>query len=197
MFSKTTLKNSLFVLLLMGLIITPYLLSKRKPEFNPLLLKLNTQSGPITLKELKDKKQIVLMYFGFLSCPDVCPTTLSLMARVFKEIPKDKLDHVTFIFVDLDPERDKLSDLKNYTDFFDTKTIPVSLNLEELDLFTRFFGIAFMKVKVESEMGYTIDHSTDIVVLSPNGELLEPIHHDMPKTAVVSQLNKIINQYYK
>lgn len=194
---KEITKNSLSVIALMALLVIPYLMNKKEREFNPFLLKLNTGNEVITLKELKDKHKVVLLYFGFLSCPDVCPTTLGTMASVFKDLPKERRDQIAFVFVDLDPERDKVEDLKTYTSFFDSKTIPVSLTLKELDLFTRYFGIVFMKVPLKSEMGYTVDHSTDIVVLSSEGKLLEPIHHGSPKVVILSQLNKIFEESNK
>ena len=181
----------------MALLLIPYLMNKKEREFNPFQLKLKTGTEVITLKELKDNHKVVLLYFGFLSCPDVCPTTLGTMANVFKDLPKERRDQIAFVFVDLDPERDKVEDLKTYTSFFDSKTIPVSLSLKELDLFTRYFGIVFMKVPLKSEMGYTIDHSTDIVVLSAEGKLLEPIHHGSPKVVILSQLNKIFEDPHK
>jgi protein SCO1/2 len=197
MISKSTIKTAIQATILMGLLIIPYLMTKKNRDFNPLTLSLPTDTGEITLGELKKENKLVLMYFGFLSCPDICPTTLSLMARVFKDIPKDKLDNITFLFIDLDPERDKLSDLRTYTSFFDTKTIPVSLSLENLERFTRFFGVAFMKVPLESQMGYTIDHSTDIIMISPKGEVLPPIHHNSPKSVVSVQINDALKKYFE
>lgn len=194
---KEAFKNSLMIVALMALIIIPYLMNKKERDFNPFLLKLNTGEGVVTLKQIKDNHKIVLLYFGFLSCPDVCPTTLGKMANVFKELSKERRDQIAFVFVDLDPERDKVEDLKTYTSFFDSKTIPVSLSLKELDLFTRYFGIVFMKIPLKSEMGYTIDHSTDIVVLSSEGKLLEPIQHASPKVVITSQLNKIFEESHQ
>lgn len=194
---KEATKNSLMAIVLMALIIIPYLMNKKEREFNPFLLKLNTDKEAVTLKEIQEKHKVVLLYFGFLSCPDVCPTTLGTMANVFKDLPKERRDQIAFVFVDLDPERDKVEDLRTYTSFFDSKTIPVSLNLKELDLFTRYFGIVFMKVPLKSEMGYTIDHSTDIVVLSSTGKLLDPIHHGSNKVVITSQLNKIFEESSK
>jgi protein SCO1/2 len=196
MIFKGNIKTILATLVLMAILIFSYLKVKKEREFNPFTLKLNTGSMPVALNELKENK-IVLLYFGFLSCPDACPTTLSSMAAVFKELPKNKLDKISFIFVDLDPERDTIQKLKEYTSFFHQKIIPVSLSLNELDLFTRFFGIAFMKVPLKSTMGYTIDHSTDIIVISPDGKLLTPIQHGAPKTLVLSLLNKLIDENFK
>lgn len=191
---KNTIKTIIQTLLLMSVLIAGYLITKNRNSFDPFTQKLPTVNGSITLNELKDKKQVVLLYFGFLSCPDICPTTLGKMAAVFKELSDDEKKRVTLLFIDLDPERDSINDIKTYTDFFDPATIPVSLSLKELDLFTRFFGIVFMKMPLKSEMGYTIDHSTHVAVLSPEGKLLEPILHDSPKVVVLDQLRKVLSE---
>lgn len=196
MIKKEIIKNTVSVIVLMALFIVPYFVNKKQREFNPFLMKLNTGKESITLQQLKDNKQIVLMYFGFLSCPEVCPTTLASMANVFKDLSKEKLDKITFLFIDLDPERDKIEDLRTYSNFFDKKIIPVSLTLEELELFTKFFGVSFKKVPIKSELKYTIDHSTDIVVISPEGKLLEPIHHGSPKIVITSQIDKIYDEFF-
>lgn len=196
MFTKDNLKTALAIAVLMSVFIFSYKKLKSEKEFNPFTLKLNSIPHSVTINELK-KNKIVLLYFGFLSCPDACPTTLNTMANVFKELPPSKLDKVSFVFVDLDPERDSIEALKKYSSYFHPKIIPVSLPLEELDRFTRFFGIAFMKVPMKSNMGYTIDHSTDIVVLSPEGKFIEPIHHGTPKVAILAQLNRLIDEHVK
>ena len=191
---KETLKTSLSVIVLMGLLIIPYLMSKKTRDFNPLTLKLNTGAAThTTLNQVRENHDVILLYFGFLSCPDICPTTLSKMANVFKDLTPERRSKIALVFIDLDPDRDKIEDIKGYTAYFDPKIIPVSLNAESLDLFTRFFGIAFMKVPLKSEMGYTIDHSTDIIVLSKDSKVLAPISHNSPKTVITSQLNKIFD----
>ncbi|MGZ3806920.1 MAG: SCO family protein [Bacteriovorax sp.] len=197
MSSKENIKTIIATLALMAVFIFSYLVAKKEREFNPYTLKLNAGATYVTLNELKENK-IVLLYFGFLSCPEACPTTLSKMAGVFKELPQNKLDKISFVFVDLDPERDTPLKLKEYASFFHSKILPVSLSLKDLNLFTQFFGIAYMKVPLKSShMGYTIDHSTDIIVLSPEGKILEPIPHDSSKTRVLAQLNKLLNDYFK
>lgn len=178
---------------LMAILIFSYLQLRGEKNFNPFTYPLNSSTGAITLNDLKKDNKIILMYFGFLSCPDVCPTTLSSMSSVFKALPKDQLDRIEFLFIDLDPERDSMERMVKYSSYFHPKFRPVIMNLKELDLFTRYFGIVFMKMPLKSTMGYTIDHSTDIIVLSSEGKILQPIAHGSPKVVVLDQLNKILN----
>jgi protein SCO1/2 len=190
---KENLKTALSIIILIAVLFFSYLKDKQVKEFNPFILKLNSNAGVVTLNELKQNK-IVLLYFGFLSCPDACPTTLTKMSAVFKEIPTSSLEKISFLFVDLDPERDNLQQLSEYTKYFHSKITPIALDLTNLDHFTKFFGITYTKVLLKSTMGYTIDHSTDILVLSADGKIIERIEHVTPKNQIVLKLNKIISE---
>jgi protein SCO1/2 len=193
--AKENFKTAISVLVLVSVLTFSYFKMKREKEFDPFTLKLNSPAGTRTLGEL-NKNKIVLLYFGFLSCPDACPTTLSTMAAVFKELPPAKLDKISFLFVGLDPERDTLKKMGEYALFFHPKILPISLMNTELDLFTNFFGIAYLKVPLKSSMGYTIDHSTDIIVLSPDRKFLEHIDHGTPKNLILLKLNKLIDENF-
>lgn len=191
------MKNLKFLastLALMSVLIFSYLQLRAERNYNPFVERLRTPTGSITLSELRAEKKIILMYFGFLSCPDVCPTTLSSMSKVFNLLSKDKLDRIEFLFVGLDPEKDTMEKMIKYSSNFHPKIKPVILNLKEIDLFTKYFSVAYMKVPLKSKMGYTIDHSTDIIVVSPEGQILQPISHGSPNVVILDQLNKLFVQ---
>lgn len=194
------MKKNMFLIfsgvILLGALTFSYLKTQKESQFNPFTVNLNSPVKKITLREL-NKDKIVLMYFGFLSCPDACPTTLSTIGAVFKDLPQEVLEKISFVFVDLDPERDSILRLKEYSAYFHPRILPVTLPLVELDLFTRYFGIAFMKVPLKSSMGYTIDHSTDIIVLSPEGKILDPIHHGSPKIVITNTIKKLFAENFK
>lgn len=188
------MKNLKFIastLALMGVLIFSYLQIRGDRNYNPFMQPLKTPDGTLTLSQLRSENKIIFMYFGFLSCPDVCPTTLSSMAGVFKSIPKEQLDRIEFLFIDLDPEKDTMERMVKYSSYFHSKIRPVMLNLKELDLFTRYFGVVFMKMPLKSKMGYTIDHTTDIIVVSSEGKILQPIAHGSPKVVILDQINKL------
>ncbi len=190
------MKNLKFIastLALMAVLIFSYLQIRGERNYNPFSQPLKTSNGVLTLSQLRSENKFIFMYFGFLSCPDVCPTTLSSMAGVFKSLPKEQLDKIEFLFIDLDPEKDTMERMVKYSSYFHPKIRPVMLNLKELDLFTRYFGVAFMKMPLKSTMGYTIDHSTDIIVVSPEGKILQPIAHGSPKVVILDQINKLFN----
>lgn len=164
-------------------------------DFNPNSYSLTTPTGQITLDELRKKEQLVILYFGFLTCPEACPTTLSLMSRVFKELTQEEKDRITFLFIGVDPERDSLEDMTTYAHYFDKKITPVMIPLQDLQNFTYKFGISVYKMPIESSMAYTIDHTTDMIIISPKGEILPSIQHGQPKVVVLDKLKTILNAY--
>ena len=188
------LKFAFSTLALMGLLIFSYLQIRTQKNYNPFIQNLKTPEGELTLREIRAENKIILMYFGFLSCPDVCPTTLSSMSKVFKDLSKEKLDRIEFLFIDLDPEKDTMERMIKYSSNFHPKIKPVIINLLDLDPFTKYFGVAFMKMPLKSKMGYTIDHSTDIIVLSPEGQILQPIAHGSAQVDILNQLNKLFDE---
>ncbi len=190
------IKTFLGALILAVIILYSYGQMKKEREFNPMTLKLLSSKKNYTLNDLKENK-IVLLEFGFLSCPDVCPTTLNKFSSVFKELTPGQLEKITYVFVDLDPERDTLIKIKEYTSYFHPNILGVSLPLKELELFTKYFGIAFLKVPLKSALGYTIDHSTDIVIIAPSGEILEPLRGDASKIEISSRIKSLLSNNFK
>lgn len=185
-------KTIFSTLALMFLLIFSYLYTKKQTEFNPFTLTLHTTKGEANLHELKQNK-LTLMYFGFLACPDACPTTLSTVGATFKELTPKELEKINFLFVDLDPERDSLPRIKEYINYFHPAITGVSLPLKDLDSFTRYFGIVFMKVPLKnSKMGYTIDHSTGILAMSPEGKILPHIEHGTNKTVMLALIKQML-----
>lgn len=186
------IKTVFSTIALTALLIFAYLYTKKQTEFNPFTLQLNTSKGVTTLGELK-KNKLTLMYFGFLTCPDACPTTLTTVSAVFKELSEKELSRVNFLFVDLDPERDTPEKLKEYVEYFHPAITSVSMPLHDLDPFTRYFGIVFMKVPLKnSKMGYTIDHSTGILAIDSQGKFLPHIEHGTNKTVMLAQLRQML-----
>jgi len=196
LFTKESFKSFLAALALISVLVFSYQSRLKKAQIDPFLIELISPKGVLHLNDLV-KEKITLIYFGFLACPDVCPTTLSTMTSMFRELPPEKLDKINFIFVSLDPERDSLEKMKNYVSHFHPKILPAVVSLENLETFTHYFGISFIKVPLKSQMGYTIDHSTQIVVLSPDKKILTPILHSYTKPLILAQLNQLVKDYFK
>lgn len=194
--NKDHLLYGLGGILLIVVLFFSYKQTEIKKNYNPLSQKMSVPSGMPTFEELS-KNKLTVLYFGFLSCPDVCPTTLSEVTKIFKTFSPEKLNNMVFLFVDLDPERDSLEKMINYTSHFHSKITPAIVELKSLNLFTNSFGIVFMKVPLKSAMGYTIDHSTQMVMLSPDQKETQIILHDDSKDKKTATINSFYQKYFK
>jgi protein SCO1 len=131
--------------------------------------RLTDHTGKVrTLADFRGK--VVLVFFGYTHCPDVCPTTLADMASVMKRLGKDA-ERVQVLFITLDPARDKPELLAQYVPSFN----PTFLGLYGDEATTRKtaqdFKVFYQKQESASKVGYTLDHSANTLVYDPAGRL--------------------------
>lgn len=142
--------------------------------------------GDVTLKSFGGKAKVV--YFGYGSCPDVCPGTLAIVSGVLNEL---KTKDVVVLFVTLDPERDGVKAMDEYAKYF----YPNSYGLvaDNLDVATKAYGVKFQKVKLEkSAMDYSVAHSSALYMLDRNGKFIGEVTNltkDNIKEAIIRALN--------
>ena len=108
-----------------------------------------------------------LVFTGFTHCPDVCPTTLALMADLKRRVAREDLQ---FVFVSVDPERDTPAAVARYLAHFDPALIGATGERAEMERFTAGLGLA--QVRNPGANGeYTVDHSTALVLVDPEARL--------------------------
>ena len=113
-----------------------------------------------------------LMFFGFTSCPDVCPVTLSALAQAETKLsqsgPKKLFDELKVYFVSVDPDRDDPAKIDQYVSAFSPRFTGLTGSQEALAALAQQLNVAFMKVP-DNKGGYVIDHTGNIVVIDPKG----------------------------
>jgi protein SCO1 len=114
--------------------------------------------------------KIVLLFFGYTYCPDVCPTTLAELKRVMQDLG-DKSDRVQVLFVSVDPKRDTSKSMQEYADRFDSSFIGLSGTEEELQPIWKEFGIFREVVEGSSERNYIVNHTARILLIDQYGNL--------------------------
>ena len=130
-------------------------------------LELTDQTGrPRRLEDFRGK--VVLLFFGFTHCPDVCPTTLAELSQVMKELGPDAA-RVQVLFVTVDPERDTPEALGKYVGAFDPRFIGLSGDAAATQRAAREFKVFYEKRKTAD--GYSMDHSAQTYVIDPQGRL--------------------------
>lgn len=131
----------------------------------------STQDTDFNLEDYRGK--VVLLYFGFTTCPDICPTTLAEIRQVLSNLGEDAAN-VQFVMVTIDPERDTLDKLKAYVETFSTSFIGVRQEGETLQAMQDTFEVkAFRQELPDSAMGYTFDHTPSVFVIDKQGRWVE------------------------
>ncbi len=106
-----------------------------------------------------------LVFVGFTQCPDICPTTLSLLGDLEKSVP-ELTPPLQIVFVSVDPERDSPERATEYAHYFSASALGVTGDHTRLERFTRSIGMVYMQSPLEGG-DYTVDHSASIAILDP------------------------------
>ena len=116
------------------------------------------------------------LFFGYTFCPDVCPTTLSVMQQMWIKLSPEMQSKTQIVLVSVDTERDTPEQLKSYMDYFDPSFTAFTGKPASLRSFAAELNAVYAKVErknarneVDSELGYLMDHSANIAILDPKG----------------------------
>ena len=150
---------------------------------------LNSHTGEVSLSDYRGK--LVAVYFGFMSCPDVCPTALSSLSAAMHSLDEEQQAQIQPLFISVDPGRDTLENMAAFTAYFYPTMKGLSGDLPYLETLTRQYGAYFRHVALEdSAMGYTVDHTSRIYLIDREGKLLTTIPHATPVTEIISLLEQ-------
>jgi protein SCO1/2 len=154
---------------------------------------LQSASGPVSLRDYRGK--LVLIYFGYTYCPDICPTSLAATAEGLKQLKPEELAKVAMIFISVDPKRDTPARLKEYAEFFHPAIVGVTGSPENIADIAKRYGVFYAEQKVETaDGGYVVDHSSETLIVTPDGQLAGKMAHATPPDQVVVAIRKYLNQ---
>ncbi|MDD1779726.1 SCO family protein [Enterovibrio sp. ZSDZ35] len=140
---------------------------------------LQTGSEPLNLFDTADQR-VRVVYFGYTHCPDVCPTSLAMLAASLQSLPEETLRAVRPIFITLDPERDTPDAAKEYAGYFHPMIEGSSGPEASIGTLAKKYGVLYQITELEnSAMEYAVDHSSYFYFLSPDGSLLEKVPHTL------------------
>ena len=138
-----------------------------------------------TLADFKNK--LVLVFFGYTHCPDVCPTTMAELASVMNELGP-QADKLQVLFVTLDPARDTQALLAKYVPAFDVRFLGLRGDAAATEKVAKEFKIFFQKVPGKTADAYTIDHTAGSYVFDTNGKVRLFVRHGQGNAALVHDL---------
>ncbi len=122
----------------------------------------------VKLSDFTNQKKIVLLFFGYTHCPDVCPMALETMAKVMKNLTPEEAKRVQVLFISVDPERDTPEVLKGYVPYFNPNFVGLRGTEKEIEKTAKEYKAYYKKVEGESAGGYLIDHTATIYLVTPD-----------------------------
>jgi protein SCO1/2 len=135
-------------------------------------INLTDENGEVFTDDNFQKGQYRLIYFGFTYCPAICPTELQRMSTVIKNLG-DKGNQVDLYFITVDPERDTVDVVKQYTDLFHPRLIGLTGDQDQIDQAKKSYKIYAAKVQDETMTEYTMDHSSYIYFIDDQNNLIQ------------------------
>ena len=149
---------------------------------------LQSGRGAAGLADLRGK--VVLMYFGYTWCPDICPTNLAVMSQALAALTPEELAEVQVLFVSVDPERDSLERLEEYTAYFHPNILGLTGSPDALDRVVRQYGAAYRVAERDSGGGYLVDHSAFTYLVDPRGRLVETLEHASAPSQILGAIRR-------
>ncbi|EIC22499.1 SCO family protein [Thiorhodovibrio frisius] len=152
---------------------------------------LQSATGAVSLADFRGN--LVLLYFGYTACPDVCPTNLALIAMALRELTPAERARVQVLFVSVDPQRDDPARLKQYVEYFHPDIVGLTGSDAQLRALTGRYGAVYRRSEDPgSAMGYLIDHSASTYLIDARGSLRETLGHATPSAELVATLRRYL-----
>lgn len=131
------------------------------------------------------------IFFGFTRCPDVCPTTLSRMAQLRKQLGKDG-DRFRIVFVSVDPGYDSPQDVGRYVELFGTPILGLTGTDAEVNAAVKAYRAFYQKVPTNEGKDYTIDHTASVYLMDAGGRLQSIIAYDETDANALAKLKRLV-----
>lgn len=156
--------------------------------------------GPFTLTDHTGKRvtdqnfrgRYMLVFFGFTFCPDVCPSTLQVVSAALDKLGP-KADRFVPIFITVDPARDGPKELATYVESFSSRLVGLTGAPEEIEAVAKAYRVYFRKTDdPKSTAGYTIDHTSLIYVMGPDGSYRTHFAHTTNADVLAERLAKLL-----
>ena len=151
---------------------------------------LQSADGAVDSKTLRGK--VLLIYFGYTHCPDVCPASMAAGAMALKTLSAEERSRVRLLMVSVDPERDTLKHLKEYTAFFHPELIGVTGSADEIAALAKAFGAGYIRQPAATDGSYAVDHTTATYVVDPEGKLASVLELGASNDKIVSTIRKLL-----
>ena len=161
-------------------------------DFPALQFELHTQADQ-TLTERDFEGQVTLMFFGYLSCPDVCPATMAKLRDALAALPDAEAQRVSVLFVSVDPARDTPERLSAYAAHFGSAFTAATQSPEQLRQLTSRYGTSF-QLEDSGGQHYLVAHGSHILAFDGQGRARLMLPHDADVDALRHDIRRLLQQ---
>jgi protein SCO1/2 len=149
---------------------------------------LQSAAGPVDTRSLRG--MVLLVFFGYTNCPDICPASMAAGAQALNALTPEERAKTRMIMISVDPERDTPAKLKDYAAFFHSDMLGVTGTPAEIALVAKSFGAGYVRHPPGADGKYAVDHSAHTYLVDPDGELAATIPLGTPIADVVAAIRK-------
>ena len=149
------------------------------------------RSNGETFRLSDQKGKIILLFFGFTNCTDVCPTTLAELKLVMDDLG-DKTKLIQVVFVSVDPKRDTPDKTQEYVEHFNKEFIGLSGPFDKLEAVWKNYGVFREEVQSDSAMGYSVNHTARVYLIDMDGNLRLSYGYQTPVEDIVNDLELLL-----
>ena len=166
-------------------------ISKAFPDMTDIFTNISFYNESKELEKFNGyKDKVLLVFFGYTHCPDVCPTTVLDMAKVLKSLGDDS-NEVLPIFISVDHQRDDYDQVRNYVNFFDNRIVALTSNKENIDKLTKLFKTKYELVE-PTKPGFIVEHSSNIYILDRSLQVKKIIPNGIPSDEIALMLRRYL-----
>ena len=151
---------------------------------------LQSAAGPLDTKALRGN--VLLVYFGYVNCPDICPVSMAAGAAALNALNAEERAKTRMIMVSVDPERDTPAKLKEYVAYFHPAMVGAVGTAAETAAITKSYGVGYVRQATRSDGGYAVDHSSVTYVIGPDGKLVDMLPLGVTTDKVVATVRKLL-----
>ncbi|AGZ82052.1 SCO family protein [Campylobacter fetus] len=185
------MKKILYLLVFVFIASGAFLLVNHKLKIFKYDFEATTVNGEVSMKSFDGKYKI--LYFGYVFCPDVCPTTLTLVSTALNELKLN--DSVEILFVTLDLKRDDIKSCDEFAKYFYPNSVCLRFSDSELDRVTKNYGAKYQIVDLnDSVMEYSVAHSSSIYLFDKKGRFIKEVSN-LTYENVKSQIQNLVKNH--
>jgi protein SCO1/2 len=152
-----------------------------------------TRANGMGFRLSEARGEVVALFFGYTSCPDICPTTMAELNQALEKLG-DRADQVQVLFITVDPERDTPQRVQEYVNHFNTDFIGLSGSEPELATIWNEYGVFREIVDGTSAAGYLVNHTARVTLIDQQGNLRVSFGFDTPVEDVVHDLDLLLKE---